>query len=70
MAPRHGHSNVVQEGDEYVCRACWKRWDVADERTGGVPPCQPVENFSRNIGSYRTRTRKTFAGRYGIQTRR
>lgn len=63
---RHGHTNVVQEGDEYVCRVCRKRWDMEDERNGDVPPCVPagglIEKY--HIGAYSTRTHKTFAGRY------
>jgi hypothetical protein len=25
----------VNEGDEYVCRACWLRWPIVEDR----PPC-------------------------------
>lgn len=38
MPPRDGHKDVYQESDEYVCRACRKRWDVNDRE---VPVCEP-----------------------------
>lgn len=68
MAEREGHRNVITEGDEYVCRACGRRWDATDERTGQVPACV-VERVTHNISPYRTRTRKTFDARYGKSRR-
>lgn len=33
------HRAVVREGDEYVCRACRKRWSCDDTE---VPECEPI----------------------------
>lgn len=60
MAERYGHKHVVQEGDEYVCRACWKRWDAVDENTGGVPPCQPAALTGFTLQTRRYRNTSTF----------
>jgi hypothetical protein len=68
MSQREGHKNVIQEGDEYVCRACGRRWDATDERNGAVPTCTrtgEAPKVTHNISPYRSRTRKTYDGRYG-----
>lgn len=44
MGERYGHKNVVQQGDEYVCYVCHRRWDAQDERNGEVPQCTMVPN--------------------------
>lgn len=46
MAERSGHSKVVQEGDEYVCRACGCRWDAQDERDNAIPECSTLGRFA------------------------
>lgn len=51
MAERSGHKQVISEGDEFVCRACGKRWDANDERNGDVPSCAPVTELSNVIQS-------------------
>lgn len=51
MAERSGHKQVISEGDEFVCRACGKRWDAADERNGDVPTCTPITELSNAVRS-------------------
>lgn len=51
MAERSGHKQVISEGDEFVCRACGKRWDATDERNGDVPTCTPITELGHGIRS-------------------
>lgn len=40
------HEAVRQEGDEYVCRVCHKRWDVHEE----PPACEAVRVKKKGKG--------------------
>lgn len=62
MAERSGHKQVISEGDEFVCRACGKRWDATDERNGDVPTCTPITEL--RYEQHAVRSTIAFQNRY------